>query len=202
MPNWASLSGTTAYWSSTQSLTNVGLENITLTNGTGVGYGFVDKAWMKNVKMDSNSGSRIMNIYYSQGITIRDSYIFENAEVNDPYGLSCWVSSDILFENNIIQRVRSPIENEQCSSTVAAYNYIINNHQGTNGPTQPGINNHGTSCYFWLLEGNDTNLIAGDVYYGGCDFETAFRNRLWGWDGFPASGTDNSCCITEATEVN
>lgn len=208
MPNWRTGQTPQAFWAVSSMTHDAGLEDMWIENNASssdanVGINWGHHIWIKNVKSVStfggSSGSSLKNIiaYYTSNVTVRDSYIFNGTEPRDQdaYGVDCFVSGNMLIENNIIQKTRAPIIGEQCEGMVNAYNYAI--HMVTadgDGWDFSGIDdNHGNSGNHWLIEGDDDTIINVENYHGVGQFTTIFRNHMVGQDA--AAGTHQNAPI-------
>lgn len=195
MPNWRSGKSPQAWWTDRAPITGIGIEDLSVdhtNNGNIFGIIFYNatNSWIKNVRSVSNGGPeanfRHVRNFQSVNITIRDSYFFGRKGPDD-YGINCYYCAYILAENNIIQRIGTPIVNEGGVGNVMAYNYTIFNYWSSSGGTeytwaQGSFYNHNAGGGWLLIEGNDGFGITLENYFGPAFFVTGFRNRLRGYE--------------------
>ena len=182
MPNFRSGQTPGAWWGNT-TVSGVGLENLTVdsTNNTGndsIGFYNALNCWVKGVRSIAavNGQSEHYNIrmVVSQRITIRDSYIYgPTSQANTNYGISPWLTSDLLVENNILDAQQSAIvDNAPDTGTVYGYNYAVNTASGAAGTH---VAHEGGEAMI-LAEGNDWTGVRYDIIHGTHQFMTTFRN--------------------------
>lgn len=204
MNNWRSSQTPLAWWITSTPTHNAGVEDLfvkftgTVATST-VGVAHSHDCWIKGVKSQNafnastSSSLRTMTIWYSTNITVRDGYIFDGTDISnqDGYAITVFVGGNMLFENNIIQWIRTATLIEQGSNIVNAYNFVIRNVAPAGCGQLAGIcqwdyagvfDNHGVSGDFDLIEGNDGTILDIENYHGNSQFPTAFRNRLAGRD--------------------
>jgi hypothetical protein len=146
-------------------------------NDYAISFPFCDYCWVKNVWIQDLARSAVL-FYYSYGGVVRDSY-FTSTKTGAPtqYGLESVMSSNILYENNILFNITTAILPEDTYNLVVGYNYMDN--------TVPGVlfanfSAHLAHSSFQLLEGNSMNQLAYDNSWGSASHSTVFRNRVWG----------------------
>jgi len=213
MPNWRSSQAPQAWWTGSDVptslyVTGAGIEDLSIdtTNDGNAQAAIVmfnaTNSWIRDVRSTQfyapgttllQYTQRHVRLYQSTHITIRDSYFFGSIS-KDEYGINFWESGDNLIENNIFQRIGTPINHENAFGNVIAYNYTINNYWcGSTDPTNCGlwaqgsIYGHGTEEDHILIESNDGHGMEFENYFGQSFFITAFRNRFTGYD----SGNQN-----------
>lgn len=207
MPNWSSGKTPQAWWS-TSPIQYSGIENLSLDH-TNAGSSTVGiEMWncvgcfVKGVR-SINSGRAHVRLEYSTRAIIRDSYFFlTQNSVSQSYGFECYSGADSLVENNIFQAVAAPeMINGNCSGTVVAYNFSINNYYtGSSRYNASANNQHTAGIDNLLFEGNYGNAVYGDVFHGTHHFVTYFRNRwtgpqpaCWQSGSTYAGATFNTC---------
>jgi hypothetical protein len=208
MPNWRSSQSPQAWWTGSSAptslyVTGAGIENLSLdtTNDGNAQAAIVmfnaTNSWIKNVRSTQfyapsatllQYTQRHVRLYQATHITIRDSYFFGSIS-KDEYGVNFWESGDNLIENNIFQRIGTPINHENAFGNVIAYNYTINNYWcGTTSTSscdqwaQGSVYGHGSEEDHILIESNDGHGIEFENYFGQGFFITGFRNRLTGFE--------------------
>ncbi len=187
------------YWSYTSSpqavvvptIHQVGVEdlklNVTAKPEYGlIGFRFADQCWVKNVETSqSRSG---FYLYGTLNCEVRDSYFhdpFQNsfADGSDNGYNQVLLSSGFLMENNILNRLHTPIVYAGSEGNVIGYNYIVNTKAGD--ATQQIVTidtNHGAYGLYNLIEGNIAAEVQPDNYYGSSSHGMIFRNYLIGSD--------------------
>lgn len=205
--------GQKVYWPSyTNSAKGVGLEDLRIaidvgahpewtcgapdndpncTGGQLVGGTWIAESWVKGVQGDAKHSGRMVHFTQSQGLTFRSNYLFKlGTETNDTYGFNCYVCSGMLYENNIVQHVRSPFIHEKGNAgNVYVNNLTLNNFD----PSLWHIfsfDPHGWAA-MTLIEGNEGFSGALDNYFGPALMTTLFRNRFYLYDYDP-SPTDQT----------
>jgi len=187
MPNWTGTKSPQAWWATDPS-SAIGVENLSV-DGTSAGSSDsnfemfnCNGCWVKGVR-GINSGRAQVQVQYSPRFTIRDSYFFlTQNSASQSYGFECYGGADGLVENNIFQAIAAPeMINGNCSGTVVAYNFSINNFYTVSSRYNASANNqHTAGIDNVLFEGNYGNAVYGDVFHGTHHFLTYFRNR---WTG-------------------
>src|SRR5579859_725609 len=206
--NWSSSLTPQAAWATTPDL-NVGIQNLAIdgtgvtgtncsfgANNTEIGFFNVDGAWASGVRTFNACRDHI-NVQYSTRVTMRNNYLFFTRwSSSTSYGLECFLASNNLFENNIIQAVAGAIIfNEGCSGWVVGYNFEINGYYtaGGGGFVIPMQNIHAVNDDYNLSEGNVGSVYDGDIIHGTHNVNTAFRNRYAGTNPVCwASGPQNN----------
>lgn len=186
MPNWSGSKTPQAWWATSPSA-YLGLENLSIdgtSGGSAVGVELFNcsNCWVKGVR-SIDTGRAHVRLEYSPRATVRDSYFFlTQNSVSQSYGFECYGGADALVENNIFQAIAAPeMINGNCSGTVVAYNYSINNYYTNSSRYNASANNQHTAGIDSLLfEGNYGNAVYGDNFHGPKYLMTYFRNR---WTG-------------------
>jgi len=188
MPNWRASQSPGAWWSSTE-ITMSGIEDLSIDGTSGgaphnitIDNGY--NCWIKGVR-SLNANRDHINIYQTSASMFRDNYLYgtQNA-ISQSYGIEAFMGSDNLGENNIFQRVTTPIQvNGSTSGTVYAFNYnIFDLYVASAGWMIFGNSLHAAGVDTILFEGNIGNGLIGDNIHGTHHFVTAFRNRYTGWE--------------------
>lgn len=167
-----------------------------LVNGAMISLWHADEVWVKNVE-DNWADSNHVAIGYCYRCEVRDSY-FSNAFVHASGGsdvelqLAAW-SSGVLIENNILERLHSSIVLEWgIAGNVIAYNYTLGTFDSAaTNVTNEDIAFHGANPQFNLLEGNVTDDINYDAFWGSTTNNTQYRNL--------ARGVATVCPYTDGT---
>ena len=191
MPNWRASQSPGAWWPSSQPITGVGIEEMSLdyTNlGTSQTYAIqfmgAYKCWVRNIR-SINANNAHINMYLSSHLTIRDSYFYgtQNA-ASQSYGFEPWMGGDHLWENNIFQHVASPYVMSGGQGIVASYTYAFDDYYNNGDPAwfQAAMYHHESGSNYDLWEGNNVPGMTADNIHGPGFFATAFRNRIDGKD--------------------
>jgi hypothetical protein len=182
LPNYRSGQTPGAWWGNT-TVSGVGIENLSVDskgNGGSDSIGFYNalNCWVKGVRSIApvNGQTEHYNIrmVVSARITIRDSYIYgPSSQANTNYGITSWLVSDNLTENNILDAQQSAVvENAPNAGSVYGYNYAVNTVSGAAGSHVP----HEGGEAMILAEGNDWTGVRYDIIHGTHQFFTTFRN--------------------------
>ena len=194
MPNWRSGQSPQAWWANNKLATGQGVENLSADGSASTTSAFaliatmgVQNAWIKNIigiqqlpEPVVPGSPRHFRIFQSHHLTIRDSYFVGRAG-QDSYGVNLYLSGDVLIENNIFQRISTPIVNEQSYGNVYGYNFIVNDFWVDGTWAQGAIYGHGGQENYSLSEGNIAYGQEFENYFGEAFFVTAFRNRFYGF---------------------
>ena len=195
MPNWSGGSPQ-AIWSAQRPRTGIGIENLTVdasslgNDSSGILFMGAVNSWVKNVRVNDPDRAHI-RFYQSSRITVQDSLLYGGRRTHSTsYGFEVYGASDLLLQNNIIEKRTSPFSlSGPGSGTVIAYNYARN--QPWDSPTnyQPGtVLWHEAGISHYLLEGNDFPTVWHDDIHGTTHFHTMFRNLIEG-DAAKAANT-------------
>jgi hypothetical protein len=140
---------------------------------------YCDYCWVKNVRIDTVGRSGVTT-RWGYGMVLRDSYLNAPPAMGGPtqYGTECYMSSNVLVENNIFWNITNPLQVQNCMGSVYAYNYLHNRIADNLFPT---FTTHGAHNHFHLLEGNDIDKIQFDNVWGSSSHNSVFRNRANGY---------------------
>jgi hypothetical protein len=130
--NWRSSQAPGAWWPGMVTLD--GIENMTLDHSsTGASYKagvyFFDcyQCWVKNIRSIKSVRNHVWFYQSARGV-VRDSYFYDTQrEAEESYGTEMVMTSDNLVENNIWQKIASPLYADSTEGTVFAYNYTDQN---------------------------------------------------------------------------
>lgn len=198
MPNWRSSQSPGAWWSNTV-IKNSGIENMTLdhtnsgidSSGAGIAILNALNCWVRGVRSINSPRSHV-RMYIADGLVVRDSYFYgtRNAQ-SQSYGIEWYPSSDSLVENNIFEKVTSPLMvNASGSGSVVAYNYSINDYETASANCLYGsVWLHAGGIDNLLFEGNVGGAVFSDSIHGTHHFVTFFRNYYNGWETGKTSQT-------------
>jgi hypothetical protein len=186
LPNYRSGQTPGAWWGNT-TVSGVGIESLSVDsigNGGNDGIGFYNalNCWVKGVRSlaPANGLTEHYNIrmVVAARITIRDSYIYGPAsQANTNYGISPWLVSDLLTENNILDAQQSAVvDNAPNTGSVFGYNYAVNTVSGAAPTHVPHEGGEAMDLY----EGNDWTGVRYDIIHGTHQFFTTFRNFFSG----------------------
>lgn len=190
MPNWSASKAPGAWWTNQDSVSGIGLEDfeldgsgLTTTSHGNIIFENATNCWIARIK--SYNGAR-WHIRFQQSnfITVRDSYLEEDQNHgSQAYGFEWYDASTILVENNILHHVTLPIAfNETGTSSVVAYNYVLDNTYTSSVSFMiGGFGLHEVGVEMILFEGNDgAGGFISDQIHGTHHFITLFRNRWLG----------------------
>lgn len=155
----------------------VGLEDFTLLNDNGsavFSIEFQDSigCWVRNVKSKNTSNYHVMFSACLQSEIRGCHFADRKTGGTNGAGILLLTSSGCLIEDNIVENVAPNIEvNHGSSGNVFAYNVF----------ERSGMNiNHGPHNAFNLYEGNISQWIQSDGYFGSNSEDLIFRNWLHG----------------------
>jgi hypothetical protein len=143
--------------------------------------------WVKGVETQntgSNSGSAHIEMDFSYGNEIRDSYCHDqrSGASGSGYGIYMqFTNSDHKIENNIVRHSRHGIIFQGGGSGVAVlYNYVDDGYTDDLTYLASVRASHGAHPYMNLWEGNIISHFASDDFSGTASHQVLFRNWLWG----------------------
>jgi len=193
--NWRIGQVPQAYYPSTHMGYLQGLEDMTIDttfDGAAAGVQLFNcyGCWVKGVRsLSGTSQAQHFFIIQSARSEVRNSYMYGFSGSNTTnYGMVPLISSDILYLNNIGERIAGAVTTSTSSGSVFAYNYA-NNLQYNTGSSwqQSSLQNHGADSYI-LSEGNDVNTHLSDNLHGASPFLTDLRNYYYGVESDIRSG--------------
>lgn len=185
-------------WFPTNTVTNVGVENLSVdtTNATGFISTFnlltCNKCWVAGVRSVDSNRSHFRILYNTHNV-LRDNYMFRNQSGGtSSYGFEIAGGWYNLLENNITQQVTDsdPSCTAPCAGNVIDYNFDVDNaYSASNGWIVPPLFLHAGGDAMNLWEGNIGPGFSTDNIHGTHHFETVYRNTLPGWQSQCAGGT-------------
>ncbi len=179
---WATAQSPKAGWQSGL-ISGAGLEYLGIVRtgshlGT-IGINGAQDSWILGVGITgTQSAATGIVAWDSRNITIKDSWIDRivggGGGQFTSYGMALVQLSHSLIENNILNRVESPILlNAGSTGTVISYNYE-NFDQG-----EGGIQLHEEGAAMNLMEGNSVLKFWVDTIHGNTQLNTVFRNHTF-----------------------
>ena len=197
MPNFRASQLPQIWWA--QGPTLNGIEDMTLDhrassarNGgmSGVVFWNTVQCWVKNVKSLTPGRNHVWFVQASRS-EIRDSYFYGVASGGGSlsYGIDLYMGGDSLVINNVFHHITSAILAGTTSGDIIAYNFATDMPYGNPDWMQFGLNTHNIGNTMLLFEGNQTNGFAMDLFHGGGQLATVFRNHLTGRDRGRTSNT-------------
>jgi hypothetical protein len=144
-------------------------------------------SWIKHVETQWNTGVAVV-LSFCFRCELRDSFIHEAASPVDPGGAAYLTalssaSSDCLFENNIMWAGNKVnVMQTAGGGNVIAYNYMQDAyHISDLVGVEAGVNaSHQVGTHMELIEGNYTQNLKGDSFWGAAIDITFFRNWATG----------------------
>ena len=173
--NWRASQNPGAWWPGQVSLD--GVENMTLdhTNSgaeSGIYFNECDECWVSNVRSIKPVRNHVW-FYQSARDEVVNSYFFDSQnEGEESYGTETFATSDDLIQNNIFQRVASPLYVDDAEGAVFGYNYTDQNFYLPAGITVKSLSLSGGIATIhginYAVDGNPAVPQVGDaVYIGG-----------------------------------
>ena len=207
MPNWRSGRSPGAWWSDSNTLTGIGLEDLSIENQGSSAQSniFINNtrdSWVRNVRSIFADRAAVW-CYGSGRVTIRDSYIYGTLVAeSQSYGIVMDICSNWLVENNIFDGVAIPMPaGLGAAGIVWGYNYALNDIFVSGGNEvwmQASNYHHATANQFHLIEGGDGIGFTADQIHGTSHFATLFRNHWLGYDpegGSPSGKEDQLVAV-------
>jgi hypothetical protein len=194
MPNWRPSQQPQAWW--IDPARGIGIEDLSMdhtatapTSQSGIFMFNSMDSWVKNVRSVRANRNHIW-FFEAAHITVRDSYFYSTVNgASQSYGVETWMSSDLLIENNIFQRITAPMLTHNTTGTVYGYNYALDDYYFAPNWQQASSYFHDTGVNHVLWEGNDGIGWTADNTHGPAHFATAFRNYWNGRDGTKTAQT-------------
>jgi len=202
-PGWSSGQTPRARWCSAAPITNAGIEDFYIDQaGLGspqrsVSFVCASNSWEMGIASYKPNLYHFFS-YFSDHITMRDSYIFGTLNAGTTsYGFGAGVSGDLLIENNISQAVVDTITfDSQCSRCVVGYNFSVNDFNNTTAYMWPQVSCHSSGISDLLVEGNIGAQWDCDDIWGTHTMSTAFRNYMIGYESNNGTmPTDNAVAM-------
>jgi hypothetical protein len=184
MPNYRS-SQSPGAWAGYKPVEGVGVEDLRINNqqsgANGIVFLTAYGSWVRNVTSTYGGRAHVW-VWLGKNITVRDSYFYEgNSHASQSYGVELFQASDVLVENNIVDRVTAAlIANGPATGSVIGYNYVYQTVYATSSWMIPSNTHHATGVNMILHEGNDSTGWMGDNVHGPGVMLTMFRNRFTG----------------------
>lgn len=179
--------------------TRVGVEHLRLEHNTttaNMNFWYCDSCWLKGVESARSVGYHF-TVLGTLNVEFRDCYVHHGATGPNNSGINFYgndlygANSSARVENSIFNQNFPAIEINNSSSGLAIlYNYAYGgNGGGTNGVSWTLDDGHAPMNIYNLYEGNITDQLGADNYYGGTAFATVFRNFITGYNpNFSAAG--------------
>lgn len=143
--------------------------------------------WVNSVETfvtGSNSGSAHMELDYSYGNEIRNSYFHDQRSGASGSGYGVYfqfTNGDHKVENNILRHNRHSIVYQGGGSgTAILYNYLDDMYTDDSSYMGAARTSHGAHPYFNLFEGNVISHLAADDFWGSSSHFMYWRNWFWG----------------------
>ena len=185
-------------WFATNTVSNVGIENMTL-NATSetwtqsiVNLLTCNKCWVSGLRTIDAQRSHIRTFYSTHNV-ITSNYMFKNQSgATSSYGFEIAGGWYHLLENNITQQITDsdPSCTAPCAGNVFDYNFDVDNaYTASDGYIVPPFFLHAGGDVMNLWEGNIGPGFSTDNIHGTHDFETVYRNTLPGWQSQCEGGT-------------
>jgi len=191
MTNWDAAHLPQLFWSHNQQAVGVGFENFSVvankSDNMGAAFAFewATDCYVSNVATYYGGIYQHYSLGQTKNLTIQGCYITGSRSAgSDAYGIEGSGSHDLLFQNNILNGVTTPVFLDTGSAgCVIAYNYITNvAYNGGTGWFAAGIGgSHGAHPTMNLYEGNVAVGFVFDNVHGSSSDQTVFRNYVAGW---------------------
>jgi hypothetical protein len=191
-PNW-NASRTPQAWV-IQPLQHSGVESLSIDTSSStvtvspIVFYYTANCWVRGVRVIEPNYSGIYMIGSAHN-TAEQNYIYgENHGIGpDIFGMNSTASSDLLWQNNIVQKeqVCMGVEGADTGS-VYAYNLCVNGWDNNDGLYEAAFPHAGD--HYQLYEGNVQNAYYGENFHGPKLMNTHFRNFIAGWESC-ANGT-------------
>jgi hypothetical protein len=176
------------YWQ-TPLTENVGIENLTVSNGDAgnILFTWCAYCWAQNVEntLWLNDG---FDINFSFRVQLEGVYVHNAAwPVNGGGGYNISIahgSSEALIENSIsLLTNKVMVGRSSGAGSVVAYNYMDDGYiNGQDGWVEIGVNgSHMVGSHHMLFEGNQSFNTDSDQTHGNAIYNTFFRNHLSGY---------------------
>lgn len=208
-PFWASGLSPQAWWMAKSSwVSKAGVEDLSIdvTGTTGqdslegsIAFDGAMNCWVKNVK-GINAHRCHVGMWGSFRVEVRHCYFYATQNsASQSYGIECAYTGSLLAEDNIFDKVTSPIMvSDGVSMCVFGYNYMTNHYYTPSpGALMASVQTHRSHATDILFEGNHGTVWDADFIHGSSSHNTAFRNRFTGWEAWSYGGgqtTDSLRC--------
>lgn len=194
MPNWSASLSPQVWRFVHQPVVMSGVEDMEMADGVQIhnGYG----CWMYNITAHNGNvtADGVLRIYWSNRCTIDHCYYDANTSGLDTYGIESRACAGLLVQNNISNRIGTPLMPNGCSGSVWAYN-VMTNIVPFYAVILHGLLQHGGNPTMNLYEGNYCPSIGFDNTWGCSAYNAALRNRATGYDVGGQSGQKNAFSV-------
>ncbi len=195
--NWQSSHSPGAWWASSP-IYGDAVEDISLDHsngGDGITWFNCSGCWVKGIRSvrttSTGTGWYHVSHLICNHCTVRDSYFY--GFDGDSYELPAFIASDLLLENNILQRPGAIVFNSDCEGCVQGYNFEVNDVSGTTPSNWFSQSQYMHSIdLFTLQEGNIGAGVYEDQFHGTHVLNTYFRNRFDGREEDNGQATGSS----------
>jgi hypothetical protein len=188
MPSWASAKAPGAWWDSGPVI-GAGVEDLTIDMSLfssptqAVGINNCLNCFVKGIAEHQGGGNAAISVALSAHVSIANNYMYLNTHsCSETYGVSFYLVSDSLVQNNISQAIAAPfLLNGGNTGNVFGYNFhTLDYYVCGSGNAGAGLTQHAAGDDLNLYEGNIGSGIEGDAIHGTHNFTTQFRNLLTG----------------------
>ena len=181
-PNWTA--GQSPHVWLFQPMMNSGVENLSVDDTVGAGYPVVIQGcygcWVSGVRV-TNFTAWAIGVLTATHTTIQNNYMYFGTGP-DSYGIRSQAGGNNLYQNNIMQKVRSPLTMDFWESgSVVAYNFAVNDYSVADYMFGAWWL-HSAGDDFILMEGNIGPSTGIDNIHGTHLNVTLYRNFLPGWE--------------------
>jgi hypothetical protein len=196
-PDWAAARTPQAWWGSSGTETNAGIEDLELDQSAITGGGCsnsgcaqainvnnASKVWVTGVASNKANGFHLAATIVAN-MLIANNYFYWTANASVvSYGVGSQNAvGNSLFENNILQGIVDPLNAAApCGGCVAAYNFSVNDFDTASTALFSSSPMHAAATNYILEEGNIGPSTQLDGVHGPHFMNTFFRNYFNGFE--------------------
>ncbi len=162
----------------------VGIEDLKIENTKAMSNIMISHAyncWVKNVRSENSERAHVWMMEGAR-LELRQNYFYEtNVPTGDNRGIFRIAASDDLYIDNIFEGVPQTISLWAVYGSVIAYNFLTYMQNGVSSMSA-GLAPEGGGSAMNLFEGNFSNGINFNNLHGSNWHNTAFKNRLVGYE--------------------
>lgn len=194
-PFWSGSLSPQAFWVGRSAwISRFGIEAMTIdgtssAGGSNMRFETALDCWVKDVKSMNPANTHVTS-WGGFRFTVRHSYFYGTQSASTmSYGVAPLYAGSWLIEDNILEKIVSPVLLQECvSGCVIGYNYTTNNYVEWTGWMMASFQSHDPHIYMNLIEGNHGTRVNLEDYHGSGSHNTIFRNRLTGWSPWVYGG--------------
>ncbi len=176
-------------------LSKVPNSNVWVAIGIVNGY----ENWVLGCRTINSQRNHIWLVDSGRSLVVSNYFYGTVDASSESYGVEEFLDSDDLIVNNIGQHVVSMLVPQATIGNVWAYNFAIDDYYtSSNGYLIGALEPHSGGAEYNLAEGNVLPIFDGDSIHGTQNFQTLFRNELFGADPAAATRVNGAFALSDS----